>query len=88
MCKLILFPPGEIFATQGAVNLGINLMPYLFRHLTGDWGELDEFDRQQNDLAVRDGSRILSAYQTPAGKLWIITEANRAATTLLLPDEY
>lgn len=88
MCKPILFSPGEIFATQGAVNLGINLMPYLFRHLTGDWGELDEFDRQQNDLAVRDGSRILSAYQMPAGKLWIITEANRTATTLLLPDEY
>ncbi len=88
MCKPILFSPGEIFATQGVVNLGINLIPYLFRHLTGDWGELDEFDREQNNLAVGDGSRILSAYQTPAGKLWIITEMGRDATTLLLPDEY
>ena len=88
MIKPILFSSGEICATTGAEGLGVELMPYLFRHLTGDWGELDEFDRQQNDLAVRDGSRILSAYQTPAGKLWIITEANRAATTLLLPDEY
>ena len=63
-------------------------MPYLFRHLTGDWGDVDEFDKQQNDLAVKDGSRILSAYQTPAGKLWLITESDRSATTFLLPDEY
>jgi len=63
-------------------------MPYLFRHLTGDWGDVDEFDKQQNDLAVKGGSRILSAYQTPAGKLWLITESDRSATTFLLPDEY
>ena len=88
MIKPVLFSSGEILATPGALGLGVDLMPYLFRHLTGDWGDMDEFDRQQNDVAVKDGSRILSAYQTPAGKLWIITEANRTATTLLLPDEY
>ena len=88
MIKLILFSTGEILATPGAVGLGVNLMPYLFRHLTGDWGDVDEFDQQQNDLAVQDGSRILSAYQTPAGKLWVLSEADRSATTLLLPDEY
>jgi len=50
--------------------------------------DVDEFDKQQNDHAVKDGSRILSAYQTPAGKLWLITESDRSATTFLLPDEY
>ena len=88
MIKPILFSSGEILATPGALGLGVNLMPYLFRHLTGDWGGVDEFDKQQNDRAVQDGSRILSAYQTPAGKLWLITESDRSATTFLLPDEY
>ena len=88
MIKSILFSSGEILATPGALGLGVYLMPYLFRHLTGDWGDVDEFDRQQNDLAVKDGSRILSAYQTPAGRLWLITESDRSATTFLLPDEY
>ena len=88
MIKPILFSSGEILATPGALGLGVDLMLCLFRHLTGDWGDMDEFDRQQNDLAVKDGSRILSAYQTPAGKLWLITESDRSATTFLLPDEY
>jgi hypothetical protein len=88
MIRPILFSSGDIFATPGAVGLGVELMPYLFRHLTGDWGDVDEFDRQQNDFAVKDGSRILSAYQTPAGKLWLITESDRSATTFLLPDDY
>ena len=88
MSRLILFSSGEILATPGALGLGVDLMPYLFRHLTGDWGDVDEFDKQQNDLAVKDGSRVLSAYQTPVGKLWLITECDRSATTFLLPDEY
>ena len=88
MSRLILFSSGEILATPGALGLGVDLMPYLFRHLTGDWGDVDEFDQRQNDLAVKDGSRVLSAYQTPAGKLWLITECDRSATTFLLPDEY
>lgn len=88
MIKSILFSSGKILATPGALGLRVDLMPYLLRHLIGDWGDVDEFDRQQNDLAVKDGSRILSAYQTPAGKLWLITESDRSATTFLLPDEY
>ncbi len=52
-------------------------------------GELDEFDREQNELALQHGSRLLSAYATRLDeKLWVITEADRSATTLLLPSEY
>ena len=60
------------------------------RHVTGDWGELSEEDRRENELSVKEGFRILSAYKLPRTgvKLWIITEADRSATTLLLPDEY
>ncbi len=88
MIKPILFSSGDILATPGAVGLGVELLPYLLRHLTGDWGDVDEFDKRQNDLAVKDRNRILSAYQTPAGKLWLITESDRSTTTFLLPDEY
>ena len=64
-------------------------MRFVVRHVTGDWGELDQDDAKANDLAVREGSRILSAYRTARGiRIWIITEADRSATTLLLPQEY
>ena len=59
------------------------------RHVSGDWGDLDEFDRQQNDEALKDGGRIFSAYHTSAGtKVWVITEADRSSTTALLPEDY
>lgn len=62
---------------------------FLQRHANGDWGELDEYDRRENELSIRDGFRILSAYRTRLGsRLWIITEADRSATTILLPEEY
>jgi hypothetical protein len=61
---------------------------YLARHVTGDWGDLDEHDKQANDEAVTDGSRILSAYGTGEKKLYIITEWDRSVTTILRPDEY
>jgi len=61
---------------------------FLLRHRHGDWGELDTFDREENDLALRCGGRLLSAYRTRLGEqLWVITEADRSATTLLLPEE-
>jgi hypothetical protein len=57
--------------------------------MRGDWGEVCEEDRQENELALRQGFRLLSVYTTQAGeKLWVISEADRSATTLLLPQEY
>ena len=87
----MLFNPGNIVATPGALDLvdqGVNLRTYLQRHLQGDWGELCPEDKSENNRSLRLGFRLLSAYETPCGKLWIITEADRSATTFLLPDEY
>jgi hypothetical protein len=62
---------------------------FLDRHVNGDWGEVPEEDKQENEFSVQHGFRILSAYTTSAGeKIWIITEADRSATTMLLPNEY
>ncbi len=57
-------------------------------HASGDWGDLDAHDRRQNERALRTGTRLFSAYDTSAGRVWIITEADRSCTTLLLPEEY
>jgi hypothetical protein len=84
----VLFPPGQVVATPGALALGIDLLPFLMRHLTGDWGDLDEHDKLENEFAIKNGLRILSAYETPQGRLWVITEADRSASTVLLPSEY
>jgi hypothetical protein len=89
------FTPGRVVATPGALEaLATNggeakAIELLRRHLTGDWGELDEHDRQQNEDALVNYSRLLSAYTLGDGtKLWIITEADRSVTTYLLPSEY
>lgn len=60
----------------------------LARHHSGDWGELSEFDKEVNEEALEWNDRLLSAYETSRGKIWIITEADRSATTVLYPDEY
>jgi hypothetical protein len=61
----------------------------LQRHVIGDWGELDEEDKKANDQALLVGERLLSAYQSVTGiKFWIITEADRSVTTVLLPEDY
>jgi hypothetical protein len=83
-----LFSPGQIVATPGALSMGIDLLTYLKCHLTGEWGDLSANDKRENELALGQPLRILSAYNTTAGRLWIITEADRSATTLLTPDEY
>lgn len=92
------FQLGQLVATPGAIQAieesGQTPLAFLSRHMTGDWGEVCEEDRQLNDQALNDGSRLLSAYRTLKGtKLWVITEATddegqRAATTILLPEEY
>jgi hypothetical protein len=88
-----LFPLGRIVVTPGAFDaLERAQQPptcYLARHASGDWGELEPADVAENEYAVAHGFRLLSSYRTNAGeKLWIITEADRSATTLLLPQEY
>ncbi len=87
----ILFSPGQIVATNGALEMeeqGINLLAYLRRHLQGDWGELCKEDIEENNFSLKNGYRLLSSYTTREGKLWIITEADRSVTTFLLPEEY
>ncbi len=88
-----LFLLGQVVATLGALQAleCAEQQPaeFLDRHVTGDWGELDEEDKKQNELSLQEGLRILSAYTTAASeKIWIITEADRSATTFLLPSEY
>lgn len=85
-------PLGRVLATPGALNVlgkgGGCAVGYLARHAMGDWGHLCAFDRRQNAVALRDSHRILSSYDTPAGCLWVITEADRSVTTVLLAEEY
>ena len=83
----------QIVATPGALealeSAGLNPTEFLTRHVAGDWGELDQEDQQANDDALQSGARLLSAYRlTDDTKLWIITEADRSSTCILLPSEY
>ena len=85
------FPLGQIVATPGALaNVDHDaLQAALRRHQTGDWGDLDEDDRQENERGLREGCRLMSVYRTTACvKFYIITEYDRSVTTVLLPDEY
>jgi len=83
---------GRVVATPGALKLlsemGEDPFEYLARHAAGGWGNLCAFDRRQNEIALREGYRVLSSYEIPAGQVWIITEADRSITTILLPEEY
>lgn len=85
-------PLGRVVVTPGALKLlkeaGGHPFDYLARHATGDWGNLCAFDRRQNEIALKDGYRLFSSYETTAGRVWIITEADRSVTTILLPEEY
>ena len=89
----LLFWPGQVVATPGAIEAfhasGEPPFDFLMRHLTGDWGDLDDADKAENELSVREGFRILSAYTLKTGvKIWIITEHDHSVTTFLLPGEY
>jgi hypothetical protein len=84
---------GQIVATPGVLAAleenDQGPAEFLSRHRNGDWGEVDEEDRAANDWAAREGARLLSVYRLKDGaKIWIITEWDRSATTLLLPEEY
>jgi hypothetical protein len=91
--KKPLFDLGQLVATPGALAVleksGQNAMEFLSRHATGDWGDIPEEDKKENHFSLEKGFRLLSSYRTTAGdRVWVITEANRSHTTLLLPDEY
>jgi len=85
------FSLGQLMATPGALE-ALNeesFWPYIKRHANGDWGDVCAEDRAENELSLKEGFRLLSAYHLPDGcKIWIITEADRSATTILLPEEY
>lgn len=88
-----LFPLGAIYATPGAFTAlgraGLTPWALLTRHRSGDWGEICEEDRGLNEWSISNGERIFSVYQLPTGeRVWVITEADRASTMLLLPCEY
>jgi hypothetical protein len=89
----LLFPVGQIVATPGALALldRANRTPieFLSRHLRGDWGDLCPEDKTENELSLKHGFRLMSSYRvTENENVWVITEADRAITTLLLPSEY
>jgi len=82
---------GRIVATPKALEVltEIDIRTALARHMRGNWGDLDDDDKAENELSVTQGFRLLSAYQSAEGtKFWVITEADRSITTVLLPEEY
>ncbi|MBD9354815.1 hypothetical protein [Methylomonas albis] len=93
-----LFGLGSLYVTQGIQALmdqGLDITPFIQRHVTGDDGDLSEDDKAENRLSLKQGYRILSAYHYQYAdcpeqsiKFWIITEADRSTTTVLLPEEY
>lgn len=85
------FPMGQVVATRDALAslTPIDILSALLRHQTGDWGDVDEHDRQQNEFALQNGLRLLSVYHSEKGvKFYIITEEDRSITTVLLPEDY
>lgn len=87
------FELGQVVATPHALHAldeaGQQPEEFLKRHVVGDWGEVDDEDRAENEFALSRQLRIMSVYTLKSAvKLWIITEADRSATTLLLPEDY
>ena len=96
-----VFSTGQIVATRGVYDLACQNLDFarfvqksLNRHVKGDWGDVDDEDKQTNDQAFKQGTRLLSGYNDDrfprhgVATIWIITEADRSATTILFPDEY
>ncbi len=89
-----LFSLGRVVATPGALKeletLGVTPLSLLDRHIAGDWSDMDKEDQQANRQALKEGSRVFSSYKIPPDntKIWVITEADRSTTTILLPEEY
>jgi hypothetical protein len=93
MSNLPLFTLGQVVATPGALDAlqtaKVDPRQLLKRHVAGDWGDLSDEDKKENDFSIGRELRIFSAYNlSDQTKVWVITEADRSATTLLLPSEY
>lgn len=91
--RVPLFPLGKVCATPGLIDAlrdnAQSPLSFIARHVNGDWSEMDAHDQQANTESVTNGTRIFSSYRMKDGeKLWVITEADRSVTTLLLPSEY
>lgn len=87
------FDFGRVVATTTLANYcekkGFSMLPYLIRHANGDWDDVCKEDWKSNDEALKNGERLLSEYKLPDGRrIWIITEWDRSATTLLFPEDY
>ena len=87
------FSPGRLLSTPGTLDAMMDAqqspMDFVNRHIHGDWGDICDDDRQVNEESLEHGLRLLSSYRTKTCvKLWVITEADRSVTTILLPDEY
>lgn len=89
-----LFALGRVVATPGALevmsNTSTDALALLSRHVRGDWGQVPPEDARENELSIRGGFRIISSYPLgeDGGKVWVITEADRSSTCILLPEEY
>lgn len=82
--KIVATRPALHFCSDNLINPAILLQ----RHRSGDWGNLSESDIRANEDAVAYGGRIFSSYEFPSGRIWIITEADRSSTCLMLPEDY
>jgi hypothetical protein len=87
------FEPGAVVATPGALevlgDLGVSPSELVERHASGDWGDVPPEDARENEHGLKHGLRILSSYPLPSGKrVWLITEADRSSTCILMPSEY
>ena len=92
MTKHSLFALGQVVSTRNALAFAekekIDLMALLIRHQQGDWGDVCEEDRESNEAALTMQSRIMSNYRFAEDSIWMITEADRSVTTILLPSDY
>ncbi len=89
---MALFNLGSVVATPAALEhcerQQVNPLRLLGRHISGDWGDLEQDDIKANENALAYGDRIFSSYKIGDGKVWVITEADRSSTCLMLPEDY
>lgn len=86
--KLTMFPSDSPSKATIPGKTILGMAPYLIRHFSGDWGDVESDDADANEAALEHDGRIFSVYKVDGTKIWIITEADRSRTTVMLPEEY